>query len=138
MPCSGSRSHREEESLLFAGKHSAIEKSWTPSCCVDCSPLNFLFFSVPRELFSFPSYAGTLIWLTMVLDSKLQFSAVLNQPFLLYLAVYLFKVYIIQVTHTSETSYLIGVHPTKSWRNVETGIVLKLARISQGLRLLAE
>ena len=118
-------------------KHSAIEKSWTPAvltvalwtsfsslCQGKCSP------SLPMQGLWF----GSLWFWTQNCNSLLSWI----NPSLLYLAVYLFQVCIIQVTHTSETSYLIGVHPTKSWRNVETGIVLKLARISHGFRLLAE
>ena len=71
MPCDDSRAQQEEERLLFfPGKESANEKPWTLLCY---NLPNFLF--LPTKVFSCPCHVGTCMWLAMVADRELQFSA---------------------------------------------------------------
>ena len=68
-PCEDSRAQKAERLFLFPGKDSVNEKPQT----LYYSPPTFLFLSI--KVFSFPCRLCICTWLTMIVDSKLQFSA---------------------------------------------------------------
>ena len=64
------RAWQEKERLLFLGRKAASLMLWT-LCLLKLSQPPFL----PIKAFSFPCHVVIWIWLTMIADPKLQFSA---------------------------------------------------------------
>lgn len=66
MPCEESRAQPEERLLFFPGNNPAMK---THGLCLP-EPFGYLFYLC--KTFSFPSCAGTCMWLVMAADNKFQ------------------------------------------------------------------